>query len=500
MNTESNKFLPILMLLVGSLLVGFSAGRWLFPLAAWIGPVLIMRFYRDQKARRGYWFIIAAYILAFLIGFGGMWFAMWGVGLMVGLGIFYGFLWSLPYLADRLISSRLRGFSSTFIYPLAAVTLEFINIHTNPVGDWGATGFSQYGNLVLMQLVSVTGMIGITFLMGWFASVTNWIWENRSRSSEVIWGLGAISAVFTIVIFFGFQRLNLSRLSENDETIRVAGITNATQHELYEQAGGAAAWWAKPDSAIAHSAVQSRWDAYFAETEREAMAGAQVVFWNEIAGLTSNSDLPSLKANAQEIAKQNGIYLAVPLAVFYPADMGMPYENKLLVIDPSGTVVLEYVKYGGGLVTPGVLVGERKLQIVDTPFGILSGIICWDADYAAVIRQAGRNGTGLMIDPSSDSIKIDPVHTHMAVFRAIENGMSLVRQTEYGLSMAVDPYGRVLAQTDFFGATDRTLVAQVPVKHVTTIYSMFGSYLEWLAPIGLLLLVVRGLFMRRDVE
>ena len=127
-------------------------------------------------------------------------------------------------------------------------------------------------------------------------------------------------------------------------------------------------------------------------------------------------------------------------------------------------------------------------------------MICWDGDYPAIIRQAGRNGTGLMLIPSSDGITYGTVHTHMAVFRAIENGMSLVRQTEWGLSMAVDPYGRVLAQTDFFGATDRTLVAQVPVKHVTTIYSLFGRYLEWLAPIGLLLLVVRALTARRETN
>jgi len=493
MDTKSNKLVSLLMLLVGSLLVGFSTGRWLAPMVAWIGPVLIMRYYRDQKVGRGYIFIIVAYILAFLIGFGGMWLGMWGMGMMSGLAVLYGLLWSLPYLADRLMSRRLLGFSSTFVYPLAATTLEFVNIHTNPVGDWGATGFTQYGNLALMQLASVTGMIGITFLMGWFASVVNWAWETRTRGGQINRGLVIFGAVLAAVFIFGFLRLNLSSLSETEETIRVAGITTATQAELYEQAGGNPAWVTNPGSPIAHSAVQSRWDAYFAETEREAEAGAQVVFWNEIAGLTSNSDVAAMTAQAQDVAKQNGIYLAVPLAVFYPADMGMPYELKLLVIDPYGAVVLEHVKYGGGLVTPGMLVGDRKLQKVDTPFGILSGIICWDADYASVIRQAGQNGIGLMLDPSSDSIQIDPIHTHMAVFRAIENGMSLVRQTEWGLSMAVDPYGRVLAQTDFFGATDRTLVAQVPVKHVKTIYSLFGSYLEWLAPLGLLLLVFRGL-------
>ena len=73
MNTKSNKILSILLLLAGTLLVGFSMGRWLAPLAAWIGPVLIMRYARDHKVGRGYLLVIVAYILAFLIGFGAIW-------------------------------------------------------------------------------------------------------------------------------------------------------------------------------------------------------------------------------------------------------------------------------------------------------------------------------------------------------------------------------------------------------------------------------------------
>ena len=72
------------------------------------------------------------------------------------------------------------------------------------------------------------------------------------------------------------------------------------------------------------------------------------------------------------------------------------------------------------------------------------------------------------------------------------------RPVGWGLSIASDPYGRVLAQTDFFGSTDRTMVAQVPVKHVTTIYTLFGRYLEWLAPIGLTFLIIRALTARRQ--
>jgi apolipoprotein N-acyltransferase len=116
-------------------------------------------------------------------------------------------------------------------------------------------------------------------------------------------------------------------------------------------------------------------------------------------------------------------------------------------------------------------------------------VICWDADYPAIIQQSGQNGTGLLIVPSSDWEEIDPLHTQMAVFRAVENGMSLVRQVEGNLSIAVDPYGRVLAQTDYFDATDRTMVAQIPVEDVPTIYASFGRWLGWVCLVAFLVVV-----------
>jgi len=479
------------MLLAGSLLVGFSMGRWLAPLAAWIGPVLIMRYARDHKVGRGALLVFAAYILAFLIGFGGMW-AHWGLPAVPILAVLYGILWSLPYLADRLVSPRLRGFSSTFVYPLAATTLEFVNIHTNPLGAWGATGFTQYGDRPLMQLTSVTGMIGITFLMGWFASVANWAWENRSRGGELVRGVAPFGVVFAAVFLFGFVRLNLTPTSETEATVRVAGITSQGLDSLSERTAD--------DSSVdaVRPLLQSFWEAYFAQTVREAQAGAQVVLWPEINAPTYPAVEASHIAQAQEVARQNGIYLALPVGVI-DLDKRQWTENKLLLIDPTGAIVMEHYKYGGSIIET-TRVGDGKLQTVATPFGALSGVICYDLDYPAVVQQAGQNGTGLMLVPSKDWFEIDPVHTHMAVFRAIENGMSLVRQTDTGLSIAVDPYGRILAQTDFFGATDRTLVAQVPVRHVATLYTAFGRWFEWLCLAGFLFVVARALIPRRSAK
>jgi len=494
-NTEIRATRPglsLALLLAGTLLVGFSMGRWLAPLAAWIGPALILRYARDHKGWRGYSLVLVACTLAFIIGFMAMWLgAGWPLPLVAILPVFYGFLWSLPYLADRLVGTRLSGFSSTLVYPLAATTLEFVNNHTNPIGVWGATGFTQYGDIPIMQLASVTGMIGITFLMGWFASVTNWVWENRGRRAEMLRGLAAFVAVLAVVFIFGFARLNLAPSSE---TVRVAGITAESSHAVGERLSVA-----QDPAAAARPLFQAHWDLYFTATAREAQAGAQVIVWPEVAGLVFESEEAPFIARAQEVARQNGVHLAVPLWIWDP-DALRPIENKLLVIDPTGAIVIEHIKYGGNIVE-GTLLGDGKLQAVTTPFGVLSGVICWDADYPTIIQQVGQNGTGLLLVPSSDWREIDPLHGHMAVFRAIENGTSLVRQTDNGLSIAVDAYGRVLAQTDFFGSTDRTMVAQVPVKHVATLYTAFGRWFEWVCLIGFLFViayvVARALIARR---
>ena len=72
----------------------------------------------------------------------------------------------------------------------------------------------------------------------------------------------------------------------------------------------------------------------------------------------------------------------------------------------------------------------------------------------------------------------------MAIFRAIENGVSVVRQTDNGPSVVADPYGRVLAWMDHFTASERVMVAQVPTKGVFTVYSIVGDLFGWLAVVG----------------
>jgi apolipoprotein N-acyltransferase len=241
--------------------------------------------------------------------------------------------------------------------------------------------------------------------------------------------------------------------------------------------------------------MEERYQLYFDATLREARAGAKIVVWPENAATVAEQDEPALVARAQGVARQAGIYLAFPMVVL-PAD-DSPYANKLLVFDPRGQTVLEHYKYGGIGFEGNRINGDGILRTAQTPFGVISGIICWDTDFPGVVLQAGRNGTDILLSPSLDFREIDPIHAHMAVMRAIENGVSVVRVADMGLSVIADPYGRILASVDHFTAGERVIVAQVPTRGVATLYPVIGDLFGWLAIVGFVLVAAWALFAGR---
>ena len=249
------------------------------------------------------------------------------------------------------------------------------------------------------------------------------------------------------------------------------------------------------DLATFRAETQAIHEQYFAATLREANAGAELINWPEGAGIGIAEDVDALVLQGQTMAQQAGIYLAMPTFKLFPGEERLA-ENRLFVIDPTGKIVIDHVKYGGNFLE-GTLLGNGVLQTVETPFGLLSGVICWDADFVVNLRQAGRQGVDLMVIGANDWPGINAVHAQMAVFRAIENGMTILRQASNGTSIAVDPYGRVLTILDHFTTSDRVLVAQMPTNaHVFTLYTIIGDAFGWATVVGFIIIfvwaVVRG--------
>jgi len=101
------------------------------------------------------------------------------------------------------------------------------------------------------------------------------------------------------------------------------------------------------------------------------------------------------------------------------------------------------------------------------------------------MRQAGQGRADLMIVVANEWKAIKDLHVQMAAFRAIENGVPLIRPAASGISSAIDPWGRMLAVGDFFARGDRTVTAQVPLGHAWTLYPRIGDLFAWSCLIAL---------------
>jgi apolipoprotein N-acyltransferase len=131
---------------------------------------------------------------------------------------------------------------------------------------------------------------------------------------------------------------------------------------------------------------------------------------------------------------------------------------------------------------------DGRLRQLDTPYGRLAAAICYDTDFPRFMAQAGAHRPDVVLSPAGDWRAIDPRHTEIASYRAIEQGFNLFRQSNGGLSAPYDYQGRRLASMDEYQSADLTLLAQIPTRGTATIYSRLGDWFAWLCVLAVLTL------------
>jgi apolipoprotein N-acyltransferase len=466
---------------IAAVLLLFSNGATTIPLAAWLAPVFMLRFVRGQSLKLGLPLAYALQVGAFTLQFRGM-VLIPGIGYYLFL-IVWGIPLVLPYVVDRLIAHKLSGLTASLVFPTAWAATEYVASH-GPYGSWGSAAYSQYGNLPLLQILSVTGLWGITFLLGWFASVCNWLWDDSLESVCARRGAWLCFGTIAIVMLLGGARLAF--FPPSSPTVRVASIsarqvTPLPSAELIDRIWqGNATRDERADFNVWAAATDND---LLARAEQEMQAGAKIVFWAEINAEVLKEDEAGFVARGGDLAAKYHAYLGIALAV-HNEGMTPSVENKLILIKPDGHVAWEYNKVRP---VPGDLqiLGDGKLRVLETPYGQVSSIICFDGDFSQVLAQAGTLKADVLLDPSNDWRAIDPWHAQMASFRAIEQGVNLIRQTSNGLSAAFDYQGRRLAAMDHFQAADYAMVSQVPTRGVRTVYSLLGDWFAWACLVAL---------------
>jgi len=479
-----------------------ASPRWHLAVFAWIGPVAALYFFRVCRLKRKWlWFIpfMTATILV----------SMYGVipfppPVLLTFALLGTVRWALIFLLDKWVTSRIRSFLGTLFFPCVYIAAEFLMSRTGG-GVWWSAGNSQFAFTWLIQIVSITGIWGIGFLIYWFASVV--VWSLVRFREERPWkrGLTAYATVLLAVLAYGAFRFHFP-VHKAGKVVLIAGVTSpqipflegvysdyyrksitidprssVTDPVLQDVRNAEGPFIEKADTLRfrkAREAMRAITDSLFSLSQQAAAKGAKIITWSEANCLALPRDEPAITARGISFASANRVYLLMALGVIHsgPVTPGTKFlENKAILLGPDGTVLNVFHKNNPVPFAEASEAGNGIIPVIVTPYGRLSTSICYDADFPDQMRQLGKNKSDILLLPSGDWYAISPYHSYMALFRGIENGCSVVRQVSGGLSLAADYRGRIYASQDYYNPGPKAWIAEVPVEHVFTLYSVIGD-------------------------
>lgn len=457
------------------------------------------------------------------------------LGFSLVLGLYFGIFGLVVALVRRATGSvRIALGVTPFLW--AGLDLAAARITSVP---WDQLGYSQVDNTLVNQLAPLAGVYGITFvLVAVNALLAGALLVGRDSKSGIArgsknWFTGrwAWAACGAVLFISGFAGIFVSP-PESDATATAVLI----QPNLDVGAGNN---WQGPE-----------WDRHIAEFVRLAdeqcktyiagipQTGApegeincppypthpDLVVWPESPAPFFDQDPLFQKAMAG-IAREQQAPLIVNAvgSDFDPAQDQWIDHVSAVIFDAQGQKVGrydkihlvpfgEYIPFARLLFFAHKLTGrvasytpgsEHSVFQLDTQSGgrhRYGVFICYEAVFADEVRQLARNGAEVLVNISDDGWYGDTSapwqHFNMARMRAVENRRWLLRDTNTGVTAAIDPYGRVRQSIPRHQVD--ALPAEFAFRDGITFYTAHGDVFGWLCAI--LALGVLGISLERGLR
>jgi apolipoprotein N-acyltransferase len=424
-------------------------------------------------------------------------------GFSLVLGLYFGLFGLGVALVRRASGSTRLALAAA---PILWTALELAAARITSV-PWDQLGYSQVDNTLVNQLAPWTGVYGISFLLVAVNALLagGLLMERHPRSiflDRRLWG----GAGGLLLVCGG------------------AGVFVAPP----KPAATATAVLVQPNLDVAgdNTWAGAEWDNHIADFMRLAaeqcksyiagipQTGAptgeivcppypthpELIAWPESPAPFVEEDA-RLQQTLVGIARSNG----APLVV---GNVGMDYSdheqiwhdyNSALIVGADGARVGRYDKIH--LVPYGEYVPYRKLfsfahkltgKVSDFTRGDqrkvfrLNGhrygvFICYESVFADEVREFSRLGAEVLVNISDDGWYGDTSapwqHLNMARMRAIENRRWILRDTNNGITAAIDPYGRVRQSIPRHQAD--ALPAGFGFRDDLTFYTVHGDVFAW---------------------
>ena len=462
----------ILVAVTAAALLWFGNGLdpW-WPLM-WFAPLPILWF----ALRRSWWVAGLTAVAAWLGGYLSLWgyFHRVGMPFVAWLSIFgaVALVAAGAVLLFRALVLRGALWSGLIAFPAAWVALEWVRNITTPHGTAGSIAYTQLKFLPFLQLASITGPWGMSFLLLCFpAALAIGLHLRKSAPMQALRVVATTLGVLAAVLVFGAIRL---ATTPRGQQVRVGLIASDTLENVNVAGDGA-------DTGRLFAS-------YAAEAERlaaphDGQAGAQTIVLPEKLGVVLDSENGAADPIFQRLADRT----AATIVVGEVHVAGAAKYNQARIYQPQQPV-LSYDKEHmlppfESLLTPGtaLVTLPRHARAFSAMAAQTWGVaICKDMDFTPLSRKYGEAGVGLMLVPGWDFNVDRSWHGHIAVMRGVEDGFSIVRAAKNGYLTASDNRGRVIAETRSDAAPFATLVAGVPAVHSATVYLLLGDWFGWL--------------------
>jgi apolipoprotein N-acyltransferase len=378
--------------------------------------------------------------------------------------------------------------------PFLWVAMEFATEHMPAIGfPWNLLGYVAAGNLAFVQLTAITGIFGLSFVVASYNAIAAWVivqMSQRKQGGMAAWV--AANGVLMLVVIVG------PRYIPPAPADHVAHLVQTN----FPVSNGYPTNWMQT-----HTAEMD-------QLEQISIAAAQkipgVVVWPEVPAPFSLQD-GNFEARALRIARGAGGGFLVGVIDWKPlSGGGIAPNNSAVLLAPNGAVDFiydkihlvpfsEYVPWRKWLFFAKDLTGligdfqhgsEYKVgRISGGPFSVY---ICYEAIFPNEVRRFTLAGAQLFVNISDDGwfggSGAPEQHLAMARVRAVENRRWLLRDTNDGITVSVDPYGRIVARLP--AHTRGELDAPYAFRADLTPYARWGDWLPWLCVLAALVLVL----------
>jgi apolipoprotein N-acyltransferase len=432
------------------------------------------------------------------------------------LGLYHA-VFFLPTLWLRRRLPRL-GF---LVLPAAWVVFEYLRASGFVGYPWGLWGSSQYDFHTLIQIASLTGVWGVSFIVLLFNSGMAAALEScwSPGPSRAAWrGAGQLlSAAVVLLAALCFGLVSLAHLERPNPagSPSSARSTRRVRLALVQQ-----------NSDPRKTEYEKTFRTLVRLTDEALPARPDLVVWSETAFV------PNIRRWSQLDPGQYPLSALVQEFLRYQKSIGTwlltgndDYEllhdaagteqrldfNATVLFDPAGRRVATYHKVRlvpfteyfpwrrqlpnlyKWLIERDVYLWEPGTErlVFQHPAFRFATPICFEDAFPQEVRLFARGGAQVIVNVSNDYWSLTEVearqHAANALFRAVENRLPLVRATASGLTCHIDYTGRLRASLDCY--TEGQLVVDVELRDLpATPYSRWGDWFPLLL-CGLLLVL-----------